>query len=102
MTQILVIVDNEFSIETQVLENQLKEEVTRNSVSQDGVSLFECGTPVPQGIEWDWVGLIGTCTADIGYPIDVEIPLEEDPVGNLITALAAVLEDQDNDIAIGE
>lgn len=94
--KILVIADQDLKIDKSYISNVLKEEVTLNSVSQDGVSIFECGTPIPQE-EWDWIGLVGTCNAPMEIEPEVEIPLSDDPVGNLITALAAVLENMDVD-----
>jgi hypothetical protein len=102
MTQILVIIDSEIKVDVSLMESILNTEVKMNAISQDGISLFECGRMPPPGMEWDWVGLVGTCTAENEYPIDVEIPVDEDPVGNLITALSAVLEGQDTDEALGE
>lgn len=99
--KILVIVDQDAKIDTSFLSNQLKEEVTKNSISQDGISIFECGTPIPLE-EWDWVGQVGNCNAPMDVQIEVEIPLDDDPQGNLITAIAAVLEGMDTDEAIGE
>jgi hypothetical protein len=99
--RILVIVDQEINVDVSQLSNQLNEEVTLNSVSKDGISVFECGKTIPIE-EWDWVGQVGTCNAPSDVPVEVEIPLEEDPIGNLITALSAVLEGMDTDTAIGE
>lgn len=99
--KILVILDQEVKIDKNFLMNQLKEEVTVNSVSQDGISLFECGTTIPKE-EWDEVLMVGVCNAPMEINVEVEIPLEEDPVGNLITALAAIIEGMDTDGAIGE
>lgn len=99
--KILVIVDQDLQIDTSYISTQLKEEVTLNSISPDGVSIFQCGRPLPQN-EWDWIGMVGTCNAPMDIDVEVEIPLQEDPIGNLITALAAVLEGMETDEAIGE
>jgi len=99
--KILVIIDQDAKIDIPFLTNQLREEITKNSVSQDGISIFECGTPIPLE-EWDWIGQVGNCNAPMEVSVEVEIPLDDDPQGNLLTALSAVLEGMDTDEAIGE
>jgi hypothetical protein len=99
--KILIIVDQELRVEKQFIENAIKEEVTLNSVTQDGVSIFQCGKAIPEE-QWDWVGQVGNCLMENGVTVDVEIPLEEDPIGNLISAIMAVKEGMDTDEAIGE
>lgn len=101
MTMILVIADLELKVDVEVLKDLLKEEVTLNSVSPDGISVFECGTAVPKE-EWDFVALLGNCLMEMDFNIDVTFPLEDDPIGNLVNAIAAVQEGQDTDEAIGE
>lgn len=101
--KILVIVDQDVRVEVPYLKDQLKEEITLNSVAQDGISIFQCGNPLPSDTQyWDWVGQVGVCNAPMDIRVDVEIPIEGDPIGSLITALAAVLEGMDTDEAIGE
>lgn len=93
---ILVIVDNEIRVEPDFIANNVKEEVKLNSVPQDGIAIFQCGKPLPDG-NWDWVAKLGNCLAPIdeSIHIDLEIPVEDDPIGNLITAIAAVKENID-------
>jgi hypothetical protein len=101
MNKILIIADQELKIEKTFIENAIKDEVTLNSVNPDGVSIFVCGTPIPQE-HWDWVALVGNCLQDLNVTVDIEIPLDDDPIGNVISAIMAVKEGQDTDEAIGE
>lgn len=101
MTQILVIADLDFKPDITRMKEMLNEDVTLNSVSQDGISIFECGETVPENI-WDFTVLVGNCLQEMEFTIDVEIPLNEDPFGNLISVLSTAKEGMDTDEAIGE
>lgn len=97
----LAIVDIELKIDVKFISSSLNEEVTLNSVNQEGLSIYECGTPIPEE-QWDWVAKIGECQAEIRPPIDLTIPLDDDPVGTLISAVSAVREGMVVDESVGE
>jgi hypothetical protein len=101
LTRILVLTGLELKVDVAILSDLLKEEVTLNSVSEDGISVFECGEAVPP-TEWDFVVLLGNCLQKNDFTIDVEFALADDPIGNLVSAISAVQEGQDTDEAIGE
>lgn len=99
--KVLAIVDIDLKVDVKYISQAVSEEVTLNSVSNDGVSIFVCGTPIPE-TNWDWVAKIGTCMAEISVPIDLDISIDEDPIGNLIAAISAVQDGQANDEDLGE
>lgn len=100
--KILVIAGNEIDIQVGYLEAQLQEEVRLNSVSQDGVSIYSCGTPLPQDDDWDWVATIGKCLAESTVPVNMDLSAEEDPIGSLLSAIMAVKEGSETEIVINE
>jgi hypothetical protein len=101
MTKILVVTDLQFKVDVEVLKDMVKEDVSLNSVNPDGITIFECGEAVPKE-DWDFVVLIGNCLMEMDFTIDITIPLEDDPMGNLIAAISTVKEGQETDEAIGD
>ena len=97
----LAIVDLELKVDVKFISSSLNEEVTLNSVNQDGLSIYECGSAIPAE-EWDWVAKVGECMAELPNPIDLAIPLDEDPIGTLISAVSAIREGMVIDESIGE
>lgn len=100
--KVLVIVQHDLDIQVGYISSQLNEDVKLNSVTEDGVSIFQCGTPLPDVNDWDWVAQVGTCTAEVKVPVEVQISSDGDYVGDLIAAVMAVKEGQDTDEALGE
>jgi len=97
----LAIVDLELKVDVKFISSSLNEEVTLNSVNQDGLSIYECGSSIPEE-QWDWIAKVGECQAELPNPIDLTIPLDEDPIGTLISAVSAVREGMVIDESIGE
>lgn len=96
----LAIVDRDQKLDVKFISSSLNEEVTLNSVNPDGLSIYECGSVIPQEA-WDWVAKIGECMAELP-PIDLEIPLDDDPIGTLISAVSGLREGMVIDESIGE
>lgn len=101
--KVLVIADINLVFDVKSISNTLNEEVTLNSVSEDGVSFFQCGKVIPD-LDWDWVVRIGVCNQDLpeGLTVNVEIPLEGDPLGTFMSDLMTVKEGQLEESAISE
>jgi hypothetical protein len=98
--KVLAIIQSDIQFDVDVISNLIHEDVTKNSVTEEGLSIFECGKALPNVQDWDWVALVGTCTLEIPYPIDVEISADGDAIGDLVTAVMAVKENQELDEAI--
>jgi len=87
----LVIAEDGLKIDTAYIAQLTGEEVSLNSANPDGVSIFMCGTPIPEQ-DWDWVAMLGDCLAEIKPPIDLNLSLDQDPIAQVIEAVMALKE----------
>lgn len=59
----LVIIGLDEKLDLKKLADITKEEVKHNQSSDEGISVFDCGVPIPE-LDWDTIVLVGNCVME--------------------------------------
>jgi len=88
--RLLVVVDQEIRLDTERLSSISKEDVSINSPTKEGISVYTCGKPVPWDHDWTAFIQIGMCAAERKQEPSIVIDKNSDALGELLEFIATL------------
>lgn len=82
--RLLVVVDQEATLDTDRLRQLTKEDITINMPNKEGIAVYTCGKVVPWDYDWTAFVQIGQCEAERKLEPSTVIPVTSDYLGELV------------------